>query len=159
MKILKRPIVKDVITNIVYAMLVIVYFICLNTQVSTLNIAMQARYIQISSILFLGIAIVFMEIGYKKDKTKIFVNGLEFIVLAIFTLLLLHVTKVSDYTMASYTQTGTLAFVAYYILKSGIMYTKFWHDKLKSLSDIKEIVKEEPKKKKTKRKNIKEEGK
>jgi len=60
MKILKRPIVKDVITNIVYAMLVIVYFICLNTQVSTLNIAMQARYIQISSILFLGIAIVFM---------------------------------------------------------------------------------------------------
>ena len=40
------------------------------------------------------------------------------------------------------------------------MYTKLKHDELKNLSDIKEIVKEEPIKKETKRKNKKvEEGK
>ena len=100
-----------------------------------------------------------MEIGHKNDKTKIFINGIEFMALAIFTLLIKHMPKVLGYTMRSYTEIGVYAFVAYYILKSGIMYTKLRHDKLKSLSDIKEIVKEEPKKKATKRKNIKEEGK
>ena len=40
------------------------------------------------------------------------------------------------------------------------MYTKMQQDKLNALSDIKELVKEEPTKKATKRKNIKvEEGK
>jgi len=62
-------------------------------------------------------------------------------------------------TIKNYTEIVTYAFIAYYILKSVIMYTKMKHDELKSLSDIKEIVKEEPIKKVSKRKNIKEEGK
>ena len=155
MEILKKPIVKDVITNVIYSILIIVYFVCLNTQGTLLEASILARYIQISSITFLGISIINLEIGFRKDKSKVFANGIEFLLLAIFTILIQHMTKVSDYTMFEYTQQGAFAFVAYYILKSGVMYTKLKYDKLKSLSDIKEIVKEEPKKKATKRKNIK----
>ena len=57
-------------------------------------------------------------------------------------------------------EVGIYVAIVYYILKSAIVFTKDKHDQLKKLSDIKEIVKEEPTKKATKRKNIKvEEGK
>ena len=159
MEILKKPIVKDVITNITYLLLVVIYFVCFNTQVTQLETTILTRYIDISSMVFLGISIIMFEVGYRKDKSKIFFNGIEFFALAIFTLLIKHMPKVLGNTMKDYTQVGTYAFVTYYILKSGIMYTKMKHDQLKELSDIKDIVKEEPTKKATKRKNIKvEEG-
>ena len=62
--------------------------------------------------------------------------------------------------MQIYTQIGSNLFVVYYILKSAIIYTKGKKEELDSFSDIKEIVKDEPIKKATKRKNKKvEEGK
>lgn len=160
MEILKKPIVKDAITNVIYMLLVIIYFICFNTQVISLEQKIMMRYIDISSMVFLFIAIVFWEIGYEKDKSKIFVNGIEFFALAIFTLLAKHMPKVLENTITDYTQIGIYTAVVYYILKTAIMYTKMKQDQLKALSDIKDIVKEEPTKKATKRKNIKvEEGK
>ena len=157
--IFKKTIVKDIFTNIVYLILIIIYFITLNTQGTILAQEILTQYINISSLVFLLIGITLFEIGYRKEKGKIFLNGIEFIIWAIFTLLVKHMPKVSNYTMKEYTEMVVYAFVAYYILKSAIMYTKMKQDQLKSLSDIKEIVKEEPIKKATKRKNIKEEGK
>lgn len=160
MNILKKPIAKDILTNVVYLVLMIIYFICFNTQVVTLDQAILVRYIDISSMTFLLIAIVMFEVGYRNDKSKIFINGVEFLVLAISALLIKHIPKTLGYTMKQYTEAVTYAFIAYYILKSVLMYTKLKHDELKKLSDIKEIVKEEPIKKATKRKNKKvEEGK
>ena len=160
MEILKKPIVKDAITNTVYLLLVVIYFICFNMQTPAFEPAILNRYIDISSFVFLGISIIMFEIGYKKDKGKIFVNGIEFLALATVTLLTKHMPKVFGNTIKSYTEVVTYAFIAYYILKTAIMYTKMQQDQLKALSDIKEIVKEEPTKKATKRKNIKvEEGK
>lgn len=160
MNIFKKTIVRDILTNIIYLLLVAVYFICFNTQGTLLDSKVLETYIDISSLTFLFISIVLFEIGYRKSKRKIFFNGLEFLALAVFTLLIKHMPKVFGYTMKTYTEVGTYAFIGYYILKSAIMYTKVKHDELKSLSDIKEIVKEEPTKKITKRKNKKvEEGK
>ena len=48
MEILKKPIVKDLITNITYALLIIIYFICFNTQSTILDTAVLERYIDIS---------------------------------------------------------------------------------------------------------------
>ena len=160
MEILKKPIVKDAITNVIYMLLVIIYFFCFNIQVKSLEQTIMMRYIDISGMTFLFIAIVFWEIGYKKDKAKIFVNGIEVFALAIFTLLTKHMPKVLGNTITDYTQIGIYIVVVYYIFKTALMYTKKKHDQLKALSDIKDIVKEEPTKKATKRKNIKvEEGK
>ena len=157
--IFKKTIVRDIFTNTIYLILIVLYFIIFNTQVNILAQEVIIQYINISSLVFLIIGITLFEIGYRKEKGKIFLNGIEFIILAIFTLLIKHMPKVSDYTIKEYTEMVVYGFTAYYILKSGIMYTKMKQDQLKSLSDIKEIVKEEPIKKATKRKNIKEEGK
>ena len=158
--LLQKTIVRDILINLIYLILIIVYFLCFNTQATTLGTATLVRYIDISSLIFLLIAIIMFEVGYRNDKAKIFINGIEFFVLAILTLFIKHLPKVFGYTMKTYTEVVMYAFVAYYILKSAITYTKMEQEKLKKLSDIKEIVKEEPTKKTTKRKNKKvEEGK
>ena len=110
MNILKKPIVKDIITNIVYLMLIIIYFVCFNTQVTSLEQTILIRYIDISSMTFLLIAIVMFEVGYRNDKAKIFINGAEFLVLAIATLLIKHIPKTLGYTMKQYTEAVTYAF-------------------------------------------------
>ena len=124
-----------------------------------LGTELLTKYINISSLTFLALAIVMFEVGYRKDRVKIFINGIEFLALAIFTLLTKHMPKVLGYTTKNYIEIGIYMFITYYILKSAIMYTKDKQEELKKLSDIKEIVKEEPMKKATKRKNKKEEGK
>ena len=156
---LKKTIVRDIATNIVYLILIIIYFITFNTQGSLLTTEVLIQYTNISSLVFLLIGVMLIEMGFRKEKCKILINGLEFLVLAIFTLLIKHMPKVLGYTLLDYTKIVTYSFAIYYILKSGVMYTKMKQDQLKSLSDIKEIVKDEPIKKATKRKNIKEEGK
>jgi len=153
--ILKKTIVRDIVTNLIYSILIIIYFITLNTQGNVLNQNVLIKYINISSLTFLAISITMFEIGYRKEISKIFINGIEFLILAIFTLLIRHIPKIFECDMRTYTEIGTYAFVAYYIIKSGIMYTKKRYNDLKNLSDIKEIVKEEPTKKVAKRKNIK----
>lgn len=160
MNLLKKTIVRDILTNILYLILVVIYFTTFNTQGPLLDSKTLIKYINISSIAFLGIAIILFEIAYRRDKGKMYIYGMEFLVLAIFTLLIKHMPKILGCTMKTYTEVGTYAFIGYYILKSGMQYTSEKQNQLKNLSDIKEIVKEEPAKKITKRKNIKiEEGK
>ena len=158
--ILKKNIVRDILTNTIYLILIIIYFITFNTQGSMLASEILIKYIDVSSLTFLLITLVLLEMGYRKEKAKIFINGIEFLALAIFTLFIKHIPKVMGYTMKEYTEIGTYAFCTYYLFKSAIQYTIKKQNELKSLSDIKEIVKEGPTKKATKRKNIKvEEGK
>ena len=139
-------------------MLVILYFLTLNTQGILLNSKTLVTYINISSLVFLIIAITMFEMGYRKNKAKMFVYGIEYLVLAVVTLLIRHIPKTYEFTMKEYTETIVYVYIAYYIIKSGIQYTIKKHNELKELSDIKEIVKDEPTKKETKRKNKKVES-
>lgn len=157
MNILKKPIIREIIADVICLILIILYFICFNTQVITLEQSIKIKYINISSMVFLAIAIIMFEVGYRKNKLKIFINGAEFLVFAIVVLLIKQIPKSLGYTVLKYTEIMIYTFIAYYILKAVLMYTKQKHDELESLSDIKEIVKEEPQKKPTKRKNIKTE--
>ena len=152
---LKKDIAKDILINLGYLILITIYFICFNIQGSILESSILIKHINILSLIFLVISIILLEIGLKKDKNKIFINGIEILILAIFTLLMKHIPKILDTTMDNYIKIGIFTVVAYYILKSAIMYTNNKQNELKNLSDIKEIVKEEPTKKATKRKNIK----
>lgn len=152
--------IKKIITNLTYSILIIIYFITLNTQAELLGQTILIKYINISSLTFLAIAIIMFETGYRNNKDNIFINGIEFAILGTSILLIKQMPKKFECTMKDYTEIITYIFVAYYIVKTGIQYTIKKYKELKSLSDINEIVKEEPTKKASKRKNIKvEEGK
>jgi len=159
-ELLKKDIVRDILTNLIYMILVIIYFVTFNIQGLLLDSKMLINYINTSSMMFLLLAIVIFEMAYKKSKGKIYIYGIEFLILSTVTLFIRHIPKTIDCSQKKYTEIIIYTFIIYYLLKSAIQYTIKKHNELKSLSDIKEIVKEEPTKKVTKRKNIRvEEGK
>lgn len=157
---MRSVLTKKIITSLVYAIVIIVYFIYLGSQYERLETSTLIKYINASSMLFLAISIAMMEVSYRKSDESFFLNGIEFLTLATFTLLIQHMPKILGCSIQTYTLIGSNLFVVYYILKSAIIYTKGKQEELESFSDIKEIVKDEPIKKATKRKNKKvEEGK
>ena len=93
----------------------------------------------------------------KKDNDEISLNGIEFLVLSIFSLLIQYIPKLLKIDENTYMLAGTYIFLIYYGIKNIIIYTCERKKELDNLSDIKEIVKDEPIKKETKRKNKTEE--
>lgn len=147
----------DVLANLAYSSMIMIYFMFFNIQYEVVSEIILNKYINISSIVFLLISILLIEISYKKEDDSILIYGLEFILLAIFTLLIKHIPKLLHCNTQTYILIGSYLFAIYYMLKSTILYTKERQEDLRKLSDIKEIVKEEPIKKITKRKNTKKE--
>ena len=159
MEKVKNILTQNIVINLTYAIITVIYFVFISTQYSKFSGVNLNNYIHISSLFFIGISIVIMEISFKKSDELIFTNGIEFLAMAVFILLTQHMTKLFNYSIQVYTLAGANFIGIYYILKSAVLYTKNQQDKLNSLSDIKEIVKDEPIKKASKRKNKREEGK
>lgn len=158
-KNINNVITGDVLANLAYSSMIMIYFMFFNIQYEAVSELILAKYINISSIAFLIIAIMIIEISYKKEDDNILIYGLEFLALAIFTLLIKHIPKLLGCNTQTYILVGSYLFAIYYMLKSTILYTKERQEELKKFSDIKEIVKDEPIKKASKRRNKKEEGK
>ena len=159
MEKVKNILTQNIVINLTYAIITVIYFVFIGTQYSKFSGINLNNYIHISSLFFLGISIVIMEISFRKSDELIFTNGIEFLAMAVFILLTQHMAKLFNYSIQVYTLAGANFIGIYYILKSAILYTKEQQNKLNNLSDIKEIVKDEPIKKASKRKNKKEEGK
>ena len=155
MEKVKNILTQNIVINLTYAIITVIYFVFISTQYSKFSGINLNNYIHISSLFFLGISIVIMEISFKKSDELIFTNGIEFLAMAVFILLTQHMTKLFNYSIQVYTLAGANFIGIYYILKSAILYTKEQQNKLNNLSDIKEIVKDEPIKKASKRKNKK----
>lgn len=160
MEKVKSMLTQRILINLTYAVVTVIYFVFLSTQYTKISTINMNNYIRISSMFFLGISIIMMEFAYKKDDKQTFINGIEFLVIAIFILLTQHITKLLNYDIQVYELIGANFLAIYYLLKAAILYTIEQQERLNSLSDIKEIVKDEPIKKESKRKNKKiEEGK
>lgn len=157
-KNINKCITGDVLANLAYSSMIMIYFMFFNIQYEAVSEAVLVKYINISSLVFLGLAIFIIEIAYKKESDNILIYGLEFLVLSIFTLLIKHLPKLFDCSTQTYILIGSYMFAIYYMLKSTILYTREKQEELNKYSDIKEIVKDEPIKKATRRKNKKEEG-
>ena len=145
----------NVLNNLVYASMITIYFMFFNMYAVLTEIFIQ--YIKIASFIFLLFSIFIFEIAYKKDNDEISLNGIEFLVLSIFSLLIQYIPKLLKIDENTYMLAGTYIFLIYYGIKNIIIYTCERKKELDNLSDIKEIVKDEPIKKETKRKNKTEE--
>jgi len=145
----------NVLNNLVYASMITIYFMFFNMYAVFTETEIFIQYIKIASFIFFSIFI--FEIAYKKDNDEISLNGIEFLVLSIFSLLIQYIPKLLKIDENTYMLAGTYIFLIYYGIKNIIIYTCERKKELDNLSDIKEIVKDEPIKKETKRKNKTEE--
>ena len=129
-----------------------VYFIILNIAYSAMDIIRLEKDIEVFAGAFLVVGIIIIEIAYKKDSGIKAITGIEFLILALHSLSIMHVITLMKYDFRYYLLTSSYVISIYYVLKAIILYTKGRKNYLKSLSDISEIVKkEEPTKKEAKK--------
>ena len=128
----------DILKCLIYAVLIELYFITfsiINTSIpaEAFNICVKVSYL-----FFIFISIIMFEIAYKKQNNSFTITGIEFIALAIHTLLINRsIDDTQNILGTSY------IWLVYYCLKAGVIQTKENQRKLKQISDISEIVKEE----------------
>lgn len=142
---------KKIWVNISLAAILMIYFIIVNILYNKLNHETLILTLKILSVIIMAIGIIIFEIAYKKDNGIIAITGIEILITAFHTLSILHVVQVSAFDFRIYILTSSYLFAIYFVLKSMIIYTMEKRKYLKSLSDIKNIVKNEPIKKDAKR--------
>ena len=134
----------NVLNNLVYASMITIYFMFFNMYAVATEATVFTQYIKIASFIFLLFSIFIFEIAYKKDSDEIALNGIEFLALSIFSLLIQYIPKILKIDENMYMIAGTYIFLIYYGIKNVVIYTCERKNELDNLSDIKEIVKDEP---------------
>ena len=140
--------------TIIYAFIITLCLISINIIYKFINPSLIIENTDIMSISTLLISIIVIEKSYR-DNGKNALSAIEFFLLSVYILLMNHISRIYNYDIQKYLDTGTILGVSYYLLKIVIIYTKEHKEQLNRLSDIRQIVKDEPIKKETKRKNIK----
>ena len=147
---------KKIFENLIIAIAMMIYFIIINFSYIRVDENLLLQGIKIASMVILFMSIVTFEIAYNKDSGSIAINGIEVLVLAIHTLTIRIVVNKFKIDFDKYVLYSTYTFAIYYVLKSMIIYTIEKKKYLDSLSDIHEIVNNEPVKKEAKRRKNEE---
>ncbi len=120
-----------------FGVLIQAYFAILDKTSKAVSATVFSGYIKISYIIFITVAVIMFEIAYKKNKKSFLICGIEFTFLSIHTLLIGKNIILNDILNTSY------IWPTYYCLKAVIIYTNENRRRLKNISDISQIVKEE----------------
>lgn len=153
-KEISQEILKKMFKNLLKAAGIMLYFIVLNLAYFNMKQERLVGDIEVFAGSFLIAGIVFLEKAYKKDDNGIAITGIEFLVLSLHSLSIMHVITLFKYDFRLYLLTSSYLFSIYYVLKAIVLYTKGRKKYLNSLSDISEIVKkDEPVKKEAKKRN------
>ena len=147
-KIEKEKINKEISKNILIAIGIMLYFYFISLGSVNIQTEIFSVDLRVFSIGILLGAIVLFEISYKKENTKLCIYGIEVLVLAILTLFLIYIYTIYPNAFNLISAWMSLGFAIYYVSKGIVIYKKMEKDYYKSLSDIKEIVKKESKKRK-----------
>ena len=134
----------NVYKNILIAVVIMVYFIIINTLYYKLDNLVLLNILKILSIVNLFFGIIVLEIAYRKEKDNLGINAIEIIFLAAHTLSITHIVQLQKFEFANYILVSSYMFSIYFIFKSIIIYTKEKREYLRSLSDIREIVVNDP---------------
>ena len=144
---------KKVFENILIATVLMLYFIIINFLYNEIQLEKIILILRISAITYMCLSIILFEIAYKKDSGKIAINAIEALVIAGYTLSVTYVISLKNIEFGNYILISSYIVSIYYVMKDMIIFTKEKKKYLESLSDIKDIVSNEPQKKKAERRN------
>ena len=137
----------SVYQNILIAVIIMIYFIIINSMYYKLENSVLLSILKVLSIIILFFGIIVLEIAYRKEKGKLGISAFEIIVLAGHTLSITHIVQLKKFEFANYILVSSYIFSIYFLFKSIVIFTKEKREYLKSLSDIREIVVNDPVKK------------
>ena len=149
---------KQIQSNILIAIALMIYFLILSTTYQILGQMTVLSATKVLAIVLLLLGIFVMERAYKKDDGKLAIHSIEVLVIAAHTLSIRYVVAKYNFSFPLYITVSSYIFAIYFVFKSIIIYTKQRKEYLESFSDIPEITKkEEPIVKEAKKRNNKNE--
>lgn len=139
----KEKIIKEVFTNIVMAIGVMVYltFLILGSVGAVKNI--RIIDFNIFSIILLGISILLFEIAWKRGSGKLAMHGIEVLAIALFTLFLPYIIFELNSPYKKFYLIASAYTTVYYSIKSIYIAIKSRKKYMVTVDDIKDIVKKE----------------
>ena len=144
-KELKDKLSNSIFANVVIFIIMIIITLVINIMFNRYSLAKFEIYIKFVQIASCLISIGIFEFAYKKDSFFKSVYGIEFVIFSIAVLYVpyMYISK----NIIIFLEIVLKIFAIYYIIKSifVIIYNKNKFSK-ENISDIKELVKEEPKK-------------
>lgn len=147
---------KKISKNLLLAIAIMIYFVAINYVYIKIGGQNLQQGTKIISLIILLLSITTFEIAYHKDNGIIAINGIEILVLAIQSLTTWVTILRLKIDTNTYILISACTFTIYYVLKSMIIYTLDNRKYLNSLSDIHEIVMNEPIKKEAKKRKSEE---
>lgn len=152
-KEVSQEILKKVFKNLLIAIGILIYFAVLNIAYSKMPEERLLNDLKAFAGAFLVFGIFLLEKAYKKEDGANALHGIELIILSGHTLSITHIITMYKYNFQLYLLASSYVFAIYFVFKSILLYTRGKKEYLEKLSDISEIVKEEPiKKEATKKK-------
>ena len=127
-----------VFNNIMFAIIILIYFILINMGYNSIMPNVFVTDLKVFSITCIAITICVFEYAYKKDSGKYAINGIEVLMLSICTLLSIQIYAIYNKKFISAVTSFALLFAVYYVGKSIVIYVK---EKRKLKKEIKNIYK------------------
>ena len=109
-KEISQEILKKMFKDLLKAVCIMLYFIILNLAYSTIKQERLVGDIEIFAGAFLVVGIVFLERAYKKDSGSIALTGIEFLVLSLHSLSIMHIITLFKYDFRFYLLTSSYIF-------------------------------------------------
>ena len=115
---LKNKIRKEIFINIIHGICIITYFVFII--LGKIGNTKETRIInfKISSLVLLFASITLFEIAYKKDSGKLAINGIEVLVVSMFTLFIPYIVFELNKKHQKYYIYAISLIVLYFIIKS-----------------------------------------
>ena len=151
-----KIIMKKIFENLIILVAITLYFAIISFSYLRLTEEMFFQEIKIASMIVLCLCILIFEIAYYKDSGKIAIYGIEILSLSIYTLTIWTLINKLNITLNTYIIYSVFTYAIYYLLKNIIIYTNEKRKYLNSLSDIHEIVSNDPIKKEAKKRKQQE---
>ena len=136
-----KKINKVLLKNFIIAGLILIYFIFLNLGFINIKSDVYVTDLKVFGMCILLFAVALIENAYKKENGETALYGVEMIVLAIVTIGLIYAKLMFSGQYAYIVVGASYIFLAYYLIKSMIIYIK--RKKQYFINDMKEIIKEE----------------
>lgn len=140
---------EKLLKNIFYNFLLAIGTMCYMCIVNLVYIYCDSQIYDITSKVLIMLAIIFsvviFEIAYKKDSGRVAINGIEVLFFSVVVLYMPKMFTNSDKLYSKIFLLTPLYCAIYYVGKSIVVYKKTEKEYQNSLSDIKEIRKEETK--------------
>lgn len=127
-------------SNVFFAVVIFVYLGALNLGMSNIPTENYLMDLKVFSILLLGVTIILFELAYNKDKSELWLHGIEVMGVSIFTVYLIYFYSIYFNTFGNILFSFAFAYFIYYVIKVIIMRRRTIKN-YKNSTDIGEIVK------------------